>query len=145
MSDEIRLGPLTFSYERPGLTVSQGYDGNEEAIGYCEIVTPETWEEFHAAAAMGATVVQAMTPEEKAGPGELARIDAAMARMTQTMQMLGALSFQSYVLAMSIGRGLGNPGMHDVIRKDAADLENQAKELRKFITRLLYVRAGEEP
>lgn len=43
--DELTIGPFSFSYERPGMTVVKG----EEAIGYCEIVTREEWDEFVAA------------------------------------------------------------------------------------------------
>jgi hypothetical protein len=39
---EITVGPFTFSYEKPGMTVATG----EEAIGYCEMVTEGDWEQF---------------------------------------------------------------------------------------------------
>jgi hypothetical protein len=148
MPDEITLGPLTFQLERTGdgsRVTGMAIVNGEETVGWIESFTAEDWSVFEAAA-MGATVVQAPTPTPKDpgdSPGD-ARAAAALGRMTQTMQMLGALSFQSFVLAMSIGRGLHDPRMHDTIRKDARDLEEQARELRKFITRLLYVRAAEE-
>lgn len=148
MVDEITLGPLTFQLERThgakraaGISVVNG----EETIGYCEPVSAEEWEEFHAAAAMGATVVQALRPAPKdsgLGPVE-AREKAALARHEQTLQMLGALQFQMTVLTMSLGALLGRPDHHDVIRKDVADLEAQATELGRFMRRLLYLRASE--
>jgi hypothetical protein len=151
MVDEITLGPLTFQLERTGdgqRVTGMAIVNGEETVGWIESITAETWEEFHAAAAMGATVVQAMTPVPMRGHGGAwespeAREATAYARHEQTMQMLGALQFQFTVLTMSLGAVLGRPEAHDVIRKDVADLEAQAQETGKFIRRLLYVRAQE--
>jgi hypothetical protein len=151
MVDEITLGPFTFQLERTGdgqrvtgMAIAKG----EETVGWIESITAEEWENFHLAAATGATVVQAMTPVPMRGTGgqwesEEARADVAQARHEQTMQMLGALQFQITVLTMSLGALLGRPEAHDVIRKDVADLVNQATETAKFLRRLLYVRNAE--
>lgn len=149
MVDEITLGPLTFQLERrDGRAVGMSVVKGEETIGYCEYLTAEEWEDFHAAAGMGATVVQSMTPEPMRGHGGAwespeAREATALVRAEQTMTMLGALNFQITVLVMSLGAMLGRPDGHDVIRKDLADLEAQAAETAKFIRRLLYVRKSE--
>lgn len=148
MVDEITLGPLTFQLERTGdgqRVTGMAIVNGEETVGWIESITAETWEEFHAAAAMGATVIVAMDPEAKdltLHPRE-AQAKAAYARHEQTMQMLGALHFQITMLTMSLGAMLGKPEQHDVLRKDVADMEAQAKETARFLRRLLYVRARE--
>lgn len=149
MVDEITLGPLTFQLERrDGRAAGMSIVNGEETVGWIENITAEEWEDFHAAAAMGATVVQAMTPVPMRGHGGVwdspeAKEATALARHEQTMKMLGAMQFQISVLTISLGALLGRPEAHDVIRKDVVDLEHQAEELGKFLRRLLYTRARE--
>jgi hypothetical protein len=140
MQHEIKLGPITFEWSAGEMAMRVG-DTLWPAI---ELPAPE-WEDFCSAAAMGATVILAMDPEAKdltLHPLE-AREKAARARHEQTMQMLGALQFQITMLTMSLGAMLGRPDQHDVLRKDVADMEAQAKETGRFLRRLLYVRARE--
>lgn len=75
-------------------------------------------------------------------PGD-ARAAAAYARMQQVMEMIAQVDFQLHWLAMSLGANLSDEQRRELIRRDAQDVETAARELRKFVVRLLAVRTGE--